>query len=88
LTDGTKKIYRACLNKIARAGFTDKAALLANQKDVLAVVDTIAKDATKKRVFLSAVFKVLNDVDLSLKKEYYDAFQKVRDTPKEYAIED
>ena len=86
LSEGTKKIYRACLNKIARAGYDDKAALLANQGAVLKVIDGHAKDAAKKRVYLSAVFKVLNDVDLSLKREYYEAFGKVRDTPKEYAF--
>ena len=86
LSEGTKKIYRAALNKIARAGYDDKAALLANQSAVLKVIDELAKDATKKRLFLSAVFKVLNDVDLPLKMEYYEAFQKVRDTPTEYAF--
>ena len=82
LSDGTKKIYRAALNKIARAGYDDKAALLANQRDVLKVIDGIVgNDNAKKRLFLSAVFKVLNDVDLPLKMEYYEAFGKARDTP-------
>ena len=87
LTEGTKKIYRAALNKIARAGYSDKAALLANQGAVLKVIDSHTSDAGKKRVFLSAVFKVLNDTDLSLKQEYYEAYQKVKDmNPKEYGF--
>ena len=82
LTEGTKKIYRAALNKIARAGYSDKAALLANQGAVLKVIDgLVGNDNTKKRLFLSAVFKILNDVDLPLKMEYYEAFGKARDTP-------
>lgn len=78
LTEGTKKIYRAALNKIARAGFSDKAALLANQDAVLAVINALSKDDGKKRVFLSAIFKVLDDADIATKQKYYDAFQKLK----------
>lgn len=78
LTEGTKKIYRAALNKIARAGFADKAALLANPDAVLAVINALAKDDAKKRLFLSAVFKVLDDADIATKQKYYDAFQKLK----------
>jgi len=81
LTDGTKKVYRACLNKVARYGFTDKAALLANPDDVLNAIHLLTNDDGKKRVYLSAIFKVLDDVDLTLKQKYYDAFQKLKALP-------
>ena len=78
LTEGTKKIYRAALNKIARYGFTDKAALLANPDDVLDAIHSLTNDDGKKRLYLSAIFKVLSDVDIPTKQKYYDAFQKLK----------
>ena len=81
LTEGTKKIYRAALNKLARYGFTDKAALLAKPDDVLDAIHLLTNDDGKKRLYLSAIFKVLDDVDLTLKQKYYDAFQKLKALP-------
>ena len=88
LAEGSKKIYRACLNKLAKAGFDDKDALLANQKAVLVEVYAHSKTDQQIRIFLSAIFKVLNDVPLEAKQDYYEAFQKVRTAPADYAISD
>lgn len=78
LTDGTKKIYRAALNRLAAVGYSDKASLISNQSAIVKHIETTAKDNQHRRVFLSAIFKVLSDVDLSLKQEYYEAFQRAK----------
>ena len=88
LTDGTKKIYRAALNKLAKAGYDTPQALLANQKAVIDIINTIAKDDGKKRLFLSAIFKTVQHAELPEKQEFYNAFQKVRSAPATYEFLD
>ena len=88
LTDGTKRIYRAALNKLAKAGYDTPKALLDNQKAVLDVINTLAKDDGKKRLFLSAIFKTVQHAELAEKQAFYDAFQKVRSAPASYEFLD
>lgn len=84
LTDGTKKIYRAALNKLAKAGYDTPQALLANQKDVVNHINTMTNDDGKKRLILSAIFKTVQHASLPEKQAFYDAFQKVRTAPASY----
>ncbi len=75
LSAATIAIYKAALNKIAATGYTDKLDLLKRQNDIVKVIkDEFPTDA-KRRVALSAVFRVLDDIPLDDKRAYYDLFQ-------------
>lgn len=83
LSKSTKKIYKACLNQLAEFGFDTAALLRKHQKKVIALIDGLIEgddDAArhKKRVFYSAIFWCLHDRPLTEKKQYYNAFQKVK----------
>ena len=88
LTDGTKKIYRAALNKLAKAGYDTPQSLLDNQKAVVNLINTTTNDDGKKRLILSAIFKTVQHAELAQKQEFYNAFQKVRTAPASYEFLD
>ncbi|NDC38510.1 MAG: hypothetical protein EBZ48_10715 [Proteobacteria bacterium] len=75
LSTATIAIYKAALNKIAATGYRDKDDLLKRQDAVIKVIkDEFPTDA-KRRVVLSAIFRVLDGVPLDKKRAYYDLFQ-------------
>jgi hypothetical protein len=83
LSKGTTKIYTGILNQLATAGYTDPESLLANQKEVVALMDKeitgdTDKDRNKKRVFLSAVFFAIGSKTVAEIPHYYFAFQKAK----------
>ena len=78
LADASKRIYKAHLNKIAAAGYKTREELLTHQKEVCKVIFDLVDSKFKRRVFLSAVFWILHEVDLKDKQVYYDEFQKCK----------
>lgn len=60
----TKNIYRAALNKIAMAGYPNRAALLKNPKQVIDFIKESMPEKAKQRVALSAIFKVIQDISM------------------------
>jgi hypothetical protein len=80
-TDGTKKIYRAALNRLAKGGFTNREDLLKKSLQVVAFVRDNYDTNMKKRVVLSAIFRVIQDVPTTTmaKRRYYNFFQKCKD---------
>lgn len=81
LSPASIAIYKAALNKIAATGYSTKDDLIKNQKDVVKVIkDEFPTDA-KRRVALSAVFRVLQDIPLNNKMAYYNLFQESKNFP-------
>ena len=82
LSENTKKVYKTRLNKLAVAGFETKNDLIKKQKDVINLIkertggkDDNDENRMERRMFLSAIFWVLNEEPLKNKKKYYDFFQ-------------
>jgi len=78
-TAATIAIYRAALNKIASVGYTDRDDLLADPDAIVKVVDDLFTTNAKRRVALSAIFRVLGDVPNERRAKYYEYFQKCKD---------
>ena len=78
LAASTTKEYKKCLDRLAKAGYDDDAALLANQRDIIKMIGEICRSDHKQRVYYSAIFKVLAPVATELKEEYRAAFHKVK----------
>ena len=72
-------IYRAALNKLAAAGFKTKKDLLDKQKEVVKSIEERLPEKAKRRVALSAIFRVLQDVPNDKREAYYQAFQRAKD---------
>lgn len=77
-TATTLGIYKAALNRVAADGFTTKDDLLKKQSDCVKAIETRIPEKQKRRVTLSAIFRVLSDVANEDKKLYYEAFQKAK----------
>ena len=73
-------IYKAALNKLAKEGFKSKEELLSKQSECVKAIETRITDKAKRRVTLSAIFRVLQDTPNELKKGFYDAFQRAKNT--------
>ena len=83
LTANTQKIYKSKLNALARAGYDTTDALMANKKEVIEMIKTLAPgdDAAarqKKRTFLAAIFWVLPGIPA--RNPYHTFWQKVLPT--------
>lgn len=76
---GTVLFYRAALNKIAKTGYTTRDDLLKKPDDIIKVIADEFPTLQKRRVALSAVFRVLGDVPNEQRVKYYDFFQKCKD---------
>ena len=74
-------IYKAALNKIALTGYTTKEDLLKHQRTIVGVIKDEFPTNQKRRVALSAVFRVLQDIPLDDKRDYYDLFQTCKEFP-------
>ena len=77
LTAFTLGTYKQALNTLARAGYATAQSLLDNQEDICTIIDALPT-VGKRKVYLSAIFKVLNREPLEAKKGYYDSFQKCK----------
>jgi hypothetical protein len=78
LAVSTTKVYKDCLNRLAKDGYDDAAAPLANQSAIIKHIDAICKSDHQKRVYLSAIFKELAPVARELKAEYIAFFDSVK----------
>jgi hypothetical protein len=80
-TDGTKKIYRAALNRLSKGGFSNREALLNKSREIIPFIRENYDTNMKKRVVLSAMFRVIQDVPESnrAKTRYYKFFQTCKD---------
>ena len=84
LSAASISIYKAHLNKIAAIGYDTTKLLLENQEKVVEFISNFVEERddqkarAKRRVFLSAIFWVLEGYSLEQKKKYYDAFQKAK----------
>lgn len=81
----TKNIYRAALNKIAMAGYPNRAALLKNPKQVIDFIKESMPEKAKQRVALSAIFKVIQDISMKNRSRnmYYKFFQTAKEDTRE-----
>jgi hypothetical protein len=83
VTDGTLKIYKSKLNKLASQDILTPSDILQQQDKVIDIAKKDTKnDAAKMRVFLSSVFYVLHDAPLESKLKLYNCFQDYK--PEEY----
>ena len=73
-------IYKAALNKIAATGYRDRDDLLNRQDEVIKVIADEFPTPQKRRVALSAVFRVLGDIPNDKRVKYYEFFQKCKDS--------
>jgi hypothetical protein len=74
---GTLKNYKTILNKIAsNLGYTSPEDLIENSDDILEFMRESTKSTTARKVFLSAIFYVLNrpEYDKECMVPYYKAF--------------
>jgi ATP-dependent protease Clp ATPase subunit len=83
LAANSVKQYVKLLNNIAAAEIDTKEKLIHNQQEVITLIDLYVDgdDEAKKflkRQYYSAIFYALDEYHNDLKKEYYDAFQKVK----------
>lgn len=78
-TAATIAVYRAALNKIAKTGYTTRDDLLKHPTSIIKVIDDLFATNQKRRVALSAVFRVLGDVPNERRAKYYEYFQKCKD---------
>ena len=75
LTDATKKVYKAKLNKLAEQGFVTKDDLIANQDEVVKLVESLIADvpderrAREGRLYFSAIFAAIHGDPLLDKPE-------------------
>jgi hypothetical protein len=79
LSAATIAIYKAALNKIAKTGYGTRDDLLKHPKDIIKIIGDEFSTNAKRRVALSAVFRVLGDVPNEKRVLYYDYFQKCKD---------
>ena len=79
LSPASIAIYKAALNKIAATGYTTKDDLLKCQDAVVKVVEDLFPTAAKRRVALSAIFRVIQGVPNDQKAGYYACFQRNKD---------
>ena len=73
-------IYKAALNRVALDGFKNKEELLSKQNECVNAIEARITDKAKRRVTLSAIFRVLQDVPNEKRVAYYKAFQRAKDT--------
>lgn len=75
LSDETKKVYKAKLNKLAQQGFVTKDDLIANQDGVVKLVESLIADvpderrAREGRLYFSAIFAAIHGDPLLDKPE-------------------
>lgn len=75
LSKDTKLVYQAKLNKLAKAGFVTKEDLIANQDDVVKLVESLVADvpderrAREGRLYFSAIFAAIHGDPLLNKPE-------------------
>ena len=62
ITDGTWKIYRGLLNRLAKKEILTASDILQNQEDVVKFIKASEDTNVKRRLFLSAVLWCLADV--------------------------
>jgi hypothetical protein len=87
LSPASIAIYKAALNKIAATGYTTKDDLLKCQSAIVKVIRDEFPTNDKRRVALSAVFRVLQDIPLDQKVGYYDLFQESKNLPQKNSDE-
>jgi hypothetical protein len=76
VTEGTLKVYKSKLNKLAAQDILTPSDILQNQDKVIDIAKKDTKnDASRMRVFLSSVFFVLHDAPLESKLKLYNCFQ-------------
>lgn len=82
LSENTKKVYKSRLNKLAAEGIETRADLIKKQKKVIELIrertggkDDSDESRQERRMFLSAIFWILNEEPLKNKKQYYNFFQ-------------
>lgn len=83
LAENSVKQYVKLLNTIASSEIDTKEKLLANQEEVIALINLFVDgdDEPKKflkRQYYSAIFYALDEYHNDLKKEYYEEFQRVK----------
>jgi hypothetical protein len=78
LAASTTKAYKSALDQLAKLGWDDDAALLANQGSIIKHIDAVCRSDHQKRVYLSAIFKELAPVARELKEEYIAFFDKCK----------
>jgi hypothetical protein len=77
LAESTMKLYKTKLNKLAKNNIKSVSDVLNNQKRVIEIAkEDAGNNNHKMRTFLSAVFWVLADTDISRKIELYNEFQR------------
>ena len=84
LSVSTVKIYKGKLNKLAKQGYADVEAVLANQEAIVAAMNKeipgdTSTDRYKKRVVLSAIFFAIGSKTVDEIPHFYAAFQKAKD---------
>jgi hypothetical protein len=62
ITEGTWKIYRGLLNRLARDEILTPADILSNQDQVVKIIKASDSTNVKRRLFLSAVLWCLSDI--------------------------
>jgi len=71
-------IYKTELNRLAAAGYTTKESLMAEPQKVIDHIKDTLDTKQKRRIALSAVFRVLQDIDNNntTKRLYYTFFRE------------
>jgi hypothetical protein len=81
ITKNTLSSYKSRLNRLATAGYSTVDSLVNNQDDIIQIVKDSGGDSDperhKKRIFMSAIFYALSDLDNSHKKKYHAYFQTI-----------
>jgi len=82
LSQTTQKVYLQKLNALAKAGFDTPDKLWSNSTKVIKVIKEAAGEATddntqkKKRLFLTAIFAVMDEVRRTSNNAFYRFYQK------------
>jgi len=80
-SDRGKKEYQTRLNKLAVAGWADRAALKKHHKAVIAHIETLYPDDEKgrqnKRFYVFAIFWAMDEAYLTKKNWYWKYLQKI-----------
>ena len=81
ISEGTWKIYRGFLNRLAPDGILTQSDLLSRQDDVIEIVKKSESKKEKQRLFMSAIVWVLTDHPESDKTKLRAFQQKTYDFP-------
>jgi hypothetical protein len=80
-SDRGKKEYQTRLNKLAKQGWADRAALKKNHKAVIAHIETLYPDDEKgrqnKRFYVFAIFWAMDEKYLTKKNKFWQYLQKI-----------